>query len=287
MTSNALFRDPQLETVLMLEGLMPNATRLAFEHLERFTHRSVRDLAAAYWSNRQDADQRAQARVSAASHEADVLAYYRQTPQYLYELSYVEGSVKRQGWLRVLVQACRRYGLRHVLDVGGGIGSVSLYLQARGIRCDYLDVPGQTFDCARWRFAQRGLDVAAYDATSSWPPGPYDGIIAWDVLEHLKNLKEKLQWLAGRLRPGGRLIHWSTFTECEGVHLPENHRYGDIRQFDALLQECGFRYQGQLKPNQPSRVLRTLGWKAATCGIRVSRRLKFGGCFLLHERVGS
>jgi len=268
----------------MLQGLIAPVSHAAFRDLETFTGRVVEQLARDYWLNREAEDHQAQERVATASDEATLFEYYRHTSQYLYELSYVEGSVKRQGWLRVLEQACRRFGLRRILDVGGGIGTVSLYLCQRGFQCDHLDVPGRTLDYAAWRFAQHGCQVATYDATQSWPPGPYDAIIAWDVLEHLKHLEEKIDWLVQRLRRGGLLIHWSTFTEDEGVYLPENRQYGDIRHFDALLARQGFRYRGQLKPNRLSRVLRQLGWSAATWGIRLSPRLKFGGCFLVHQR---
>ena len=280
------FRDLPLEEVLMLQGVVPTASRIALGNLERFTGRPVSELAEGYWQSRNTSDRKAQDHVAASTDEATVLDYYRGTQQYLYELTYVEGSIKRQGWLRVLERACWRFGLRHVLDLGGGIGSVSLYLEQRGIRCDYVDVPGKTFDYAAWRFAQHGLNVAMFDATQTWPAGPYDAVIAWDVLEHLRGMEEKVGWIAERLRPGGLLIHWSTFTECEGVHLPENMRYGDVRRYDALLQQQGFRYTGQLKPSQLSRLLRQWGWRTATLGIRINPRLKFSGCFLIHERVG-
>ncbi len=281
------FRDPELEEVLMLQGVVPPASQVALGNLERFTGRPIQELSADYWRSRKTSDRQAQDHVAASTDEATVIDYYRDTQQYLYELTYVEGSIKRQGWLQVLERACRRFGLQHVLDLGGGIGSVSLYLAQRGIRCDYTDVRGKTFAYAAWRFALHRLNVAMFDATQAWPTGPYDAIIAWDVLEHLKEMEEKLGWIAQRLRPGGLLIHWSTFTECEGVHLPENMAYGDVRQYDALLQRKGFRYRGQLKPNQLSRLLRQWGWRTATLGIRLNPRLKFSGCFLIHERVAA
>ena len=284
---HAPFRDPELEQVLMLQGLVPRASDVALDNLRRFTGRPIQELAAEYWRNRTSADRNAQEQVAASRDESTVLDYYRDTEQYLYELTYVEGSIKRQGWLKVLEQACRRFDVKRALDLGGGVGSVSLYLQQRGIRCDHLDVPGKTFDYAAWRFAQHGLRVAMFDATQPWPAGPYDAVIAWDVLEHLREMEQKVGWIAQRLRPGGLLIHWSTFTECEGVHLPENMAYGDVHRYDALLQRSGFRYTGQLKPSQLSRLLRRWGWRTATLGIRINPRLKFSGCFLLHERAAA
>lgn len=266
-------------------GLVPAAARVAFEDVEAFTGRPLAELAAEYWHRRAHDDRQAQERVAQAADEQAVLDYYRDTSQYLYELSYVEGSVKRQGWLRVLERLCRRYRIRRVLDVGGGIGSVSLYLYQRGMCCDHLDVPGSTYTYAGWRFARHGAQVGVCDATGVWPAGPYEAIIAWDVLEHLKTLDEKVTWLSQRLRPGGLLIHWSTFTAGECVHLAENHVYGDVRVFDALLQKRRLAFRGQLKPDHVSRALRGMGLKTATVGVTLKPRLKYGGCFLVHQRL--
>ena len=250
------FYDERLEKMLMLNGQMPRASRVAFTDLENFSGRRIFELSREYWQNRETLDKQAQDYVAIASDEAAILAYYRGTTQYLYELSYVESSVKRQRWLKVLNHLFRLYSVKNALDVGGGIGSASLYFERRGIRCDYLDVPGRTYEYAAWRFRRHELNIRTFDATQHWPCGPYDAIIAWDVLEHLRDLDGKLSLLARCVRPGGLLVHWPTFTECEGVHLPENQTYIDVRRYDALLKKHGFSYRGQLKPSRLSRVMR-------------------------------
>ena len=86
---NGSFRDPELEQVLMLQGVVPAASRVALDNLERFTGRPIPELSADYWRNRKTSDRQAQDHVAASSDEGTVLDYYRGTGQYLYELTYV------------------------------------------------------------------------------------------------------------------------------------------------------------------------------------------------------
>ena len=268
----------------------PQAAEAVFGDLTAYLHQPIETIARDYWRYHEGEDVRAQQKVGEARDEAPVLAYYAATPHYLYELSYWEASLDKQAWFRVVALACRRYGLKRVMDFGGGVGGLSLYLNARGIRCDYLDVAGKTFDYARWRFERHRLGVTMLDVTAPdrQPQGPYDAILAWDVLEHLFNLEGTIQRIAGLLRPGGWFISKSTFAiaggQHEAIHLAQHARYADVATLNKLVGRSGFRFLGQLKPNRLSRLLRSCGWRYAVAGIRIAPRLKHGGNFLVHER---
>ena len=286
-----MFRDKRLEKELQLGGLDPKAAREVFGDLTAYLQQPIDVIAEEYWRYRTGEDLIAQQRVGEAKDETPVLAYYAATPHYLYELSYWEASRDKQAWLRVVAMACRKYGLNHVLDFGGGVGGLGLYLNARGIRCDHLDVAGKTFDYAAWRFARHALEVTMLDITSSnrQPKGPYDAILTWDVLEHLFDLEGAIRNIAQLLRPRGWFISKSTFAVeggyHEAIHLAQHARYADVATFNELVARSGFHYLGQLKPNRFSRLLRTCGWRYAVMGIRITPRLKHGGNFLVHERA--
>jgi len=286
------FRDRRLEQELHLGGLDPAAAPEVFGDMTAyFQQKPIEVIAKEYWRHHEGEDVTAQQQVGEAKDEATVLAYYAETPHYLYELSYWEASADKQAWFRVVELACRKYDLRHVLDFGGGVGGLSLYLNRRGIRCDYLDVAGKTFDYAAWRFGCSGLDVTMLDITSAnrRPTGPYDAIVAWDVLEHLFDLEGAIRNIAGLLRPRGLFLSKSTFategTPHEAIHLAQHKRYADVAVFNELVAGSGFQYLGQLKPNRVSRLLRTCGFRYAVAGIRITPRLKHGGNFLVHERA--
>lgn len=288
----APFRDRRMEAGFPSWGAPGGrAARLVFGDLAAYLRLPLETIAEAYWRHRDGDDLAAQRRVGEATDAGDVLAYYAATPHYLYELSYWEASPDKQTWFRVVERACRRHRLRRVLDFGGGVGGLSLFLNARGIRCDHLDVGGKTFEYAAWRFARHRLDVAMHDATADGgpPPGSYDAVIAWDVLEHLFDLEGAIRNIAGLLRPRGLFLSKSTFategTPHEAIHLAQHKRYADVAVFNALVANRGFQYLGQLKPNRFSRLLRTCGLRYAVAGIRITPRLKHGGNFLVHERA--
>ena len=287
--SRIRFRDPQLEQQLLLNGLAPAAGAI-FDDLTAYLRQPIEAVAHGYWEYHLGEDLLAQKRVAEATQERDVLAYYERTPHYLYELSYWEASRDKQAWFAVLARACRRYGLRRVMDFGGGVGGLALYLQSRGIACEHLDVAGQTFDYAAWRFQRRGLTVPMHNVLNGHPTGPFDAVMAWDVLEHLFDLDEALERIRTALRPGGWFISKSTFAPESGghhedIHLAKHACYSDVRTLNALLSRHGFRFTGQLKPSRASRLLRRIGWPSAVVGIAVVPRLKLGGNFLIHERV--
>lgn len=285
------FRDRRMEGHWPAWGVtVPGAAEAVFGDLTAYLRRPIGAIADEYWRHQQQEDGAAQQRVGAARDEAPVLAYYAETPHYLYELSYWEASADKQMWFRVAALACRKHDLQRVLDFGGGVGGLSLHLNARGIRCDYLDVAGKTFDYAAWRFARRGLEVPMFDAASAdrQPRGPYDAVVAWDVLEHLFDLEGAIRAVHRLLRPGGWFISKSTFAIAggahEAIHLAQHARYADVACLNELMGRCGFRFVGQLKPDRLSRLLRACGLCGAVAGVRIAPRLKHGGNFLVHAR---
>lgn len=283
------FRDQRMEQEFPAWGeIHRKAAKSVLEDLTTYLGLPTETIAQEYWRYRTGEDTLAQERVARATDEATVAAYYAMTPHYLYELSYWEASFDKQAWFRVLLCAAQKYNWRHVLDFGGGVGGLSLYLQSHGIDCDHLDIPGKTFDYAKWRFARHKLNVAVLDATSrnGLPQGFYDAVIAWDVLEHLFDLEGAIDTIARLLRPNGWFISKSTFAESDGhhlhIHLAKHARYADVKALNALVGRYGFQYLGQLKPNRLSRLLRGCGFRHAVAGMRIAPRLKHGGNFLVH-----
>lgn len=285
-----VFRDPKLEKELQLGGLDPSVAPSIFSDLTEYMQQPIETIAKEYWRYYDMEGVAAQQRVAQATEEKDVHAYYAATPHFLYQLSYWEASLDKQAWFRVLILACRKYNLSRVLDFGGGIGGLTLSLAARGISSDYLDVAGKTFDYAAWRFAKHNVPVKMFDAAGSSEQqlrGPYDAVITWDVLEHIFDLKGAVAKVAGQLRPGGWFLNKSTFavkgSQHEAIHLEQHSKYSDMQVFNELLVSSGFRFLGQLKPNRLSRLLRSVGFRYAVTGARITPRLKHGGNFLVHE----
>ena len=122
------------------------------------------------------------------------------------------------------------------------------------------------------------------------PAGPYDAIVAWDVLEHIYDLEGAIRNVAGLLRPAGWFLSKSTFatdgTPHEAIHLAIHKRYADVAALNSLFARSGLAFRGQLKPNRLARLCKSLGMPYAVPGIRITPRLKHGGNFLVHEANG-
>ncbi len=253
---------------------IPALLRRATDDLQRYYQRPIQEIAARYWEARAPAD-------SAAP--AAVLDHYQATEQYIYESSMFDAVAEQQWCFEQVRRACTQFRRTPVLDFGGGAGGLALSLA--GVPCDYADIPGRTLDFARWRFERHACPVRVLDATEPLPAGAYQAIVTLDVLEHLPDIRATLGRLAAALAPGGWLITKSTFAGGDPMHLPQNLRYADFRQFDRLMIGCGLRYRGRIRPDPISewrfkQLRRPRIWR-----VWLDRKPKFGGRWTVHELV--
>jgi 2-polyprenyl-3-methyl-5-hydroxy-6-metoxy-1,4-benzoquinol methylase len=176
-----------------------------------------------------------------------VLEFYRATKYYVFDLANYDYFAFGPGG--ALVRECMAMlGRGRVLDYGGGIGDMIIRLANRGFSdLTYYDVSGETMEFARWRFAQRGLDVAVIEASDEEDrlEGEYDTIFCLDVLEHVCEPLRHAERLVNHLsRRNGRLfisvgkpeaeypMHISTFDLASFL---ERHRLVRKRAFRGFV----------------------------------------------------
>lgn len=280
-----LFYDPDFIIGERKEALDPNLAKQIFEELEEFEGKSIEKIAEEYWLSKNREDKSKQEDIERNATEEKVFDYYATTTQYLYELGYWEAQDDKQMEYQKLYLACKRFNLKRILDYGGGIGGLVIFLNSKGIYCDHLDIPGRTFDFAVFRHKKRGVQINHFDITKFNPPSePYEAVICYDVLEHVFDIDETIDTVYKCLRQGGIFIHRSTFTGG-GIHLRKHEEYQDFNKFNGFLKSKGFSFIGRLKADYFSNFLNKIGLRNIILNVRISKRPKYGGNFLLHKKI--
>lgn len=102
-----------------------------------------------------------------------------------------------------LVQSVTKRNTGNLLDVGAGVGSFAGFMRQAGWQVTGLEPDGET--------RKRALEqnhIALQDTSDLFklPPGHFDVITLWHVLEHVHRLHEYLDQLNVLLKPGGVLL---------------------------------------------------------------------------------
>ena len=112
-----------------------------------------------------------------------------------------------EGRRRVIAAVLRRWlapvPSRTVLDVGCGTGGMFPLLQRFG-RVEGAEVSAEARARASAKFP--GVRVSPCALPGLLPPGPFDVVTAFDVVEHVAEAVESLEAMRARLRPGGQLV---------------------------------------------------------------------------------
>lgn len=244
----------------------------------------IEEISRSYWNKRETTDKERQKLIENASNEERPIEYYRNTDQYLYELSMWEAQKDKQREFKKIYLFCRKFNIKKVLDFGGGVGGLCIYLNNRGLECDYLDIPGETYNFARWRFNKHKIELKLISAFENAVSSSYDAVVAYDVFEHIFDLANAIKKINRCLITGGYLIDISTFSGG-GLHLLKNEIYQDLKDFNRLLSDNGFEFIGQLKADRFSRILNKMAFRYLLMSIRISKRLKHGGNFVVHRKI--
>ncbi len=137
-----------------------------------------------------------------------------------------------------------------ILELGCGTGYLTGLLAARYPRADILavDFAARMVDLARVRVPER-VNLAVADAeTADLPTAGFDLIVSNATVQWFDSPGRTLQRLAGRLRPGGMMLHSTfgpgTFAELRAVLDDGGSRSPGLPlrpagEWAALLQECG------------------------------------------------
>lgn len=135
-----------------------------------------------------------------------------------------------------------------VLDVGCAAGFFLEVAEERGLRATGVDVSGWAVERAR----EKGLDACPGSLEEcAFPPGSFDAVAAWDVLEHLRDPAAFAAEAFRVLRPGGVLALTTPDASSLPARLlgrrwpnwrkvPEHVFFFTRRSLRVLLERNGF-----------------------------------------------
>jgi SAM-dependent methyltransferase len=135
-----------------------------------------------------------------------------------------------------------------LLDAGCGPGYFVRAAADFGFEARGIEVSQYAVDFAR---RELGVDVRQGTiAATDLPPGPFDVVTLWDVIEHLPAPLAALRAAAGLLRPGGFIVlstgdYASLVARLSGAHwhlfnLPEHLWFFTPGSLRRLLSRAGF-----------------------------------------------
>jgi len=102
-----------------------------------------------------------------------------------------------------LIESCTGLKGGRLLDVGSGTGAFVAALRHAGWRADGLEPDPTARQVAAKDFA---ITLMESDQLFKLPPGEFDAITLWHVLEHVHDLDGYMQAFRRLLKPGGRLL---------------------------------------------------------------------------------
>lgn len=172
--------------------------------------------------------------------ENEIIDFYKNEERFLYELPLWNAERNRGEYIcRIIVPYLKRNKAKQILEYGGGTGDIAMALAEKGFKVIYSDINKKLIDFVSWRFARKKLDIGICNLTVSNKLPTSDCVVSFDVLEHLKNLPQKIKKIYQSLLPGGSFIFSGAFSGGD-LHLRENEIYDVYKNLDKMLRSCGF-----------------------------------------------
>lgn len=175
--------------------------------------------------------------------EESVNNFYMETDSYIYELMAANNIVQTLYSFFVLIQKMKELEITTVLDYGAGVGTLSIIFKRLGYDVTYADLPGKTFDFARWRIDQRELNIGMVDLNKTLRISEkFDCVLSTEVVEHVVDPIKLIRKISEALRKDGIFVvsESCNYTEEFSSHLESNKKYGS-EAFIKLMEENKFK----------------------------------------------
>ncbi|WP_264211118.1 class I SAM-dependent methyltransferase [Leisingera thetidis] len=192
---------------------------------------------------------------------------------------YAKSPIRDEDAYRCALERTRSYLQADdtVLELGCGTGSTAIELASSVSRIVATDLSEMMLEVGRERAWNAGVSNVDFQCSSAGhaPDGPFDAVLAHNLLHLLPDLEDVLEGVAARLRPGGLFI---SKTPCLGEargswkyrmfqvaiplmrlagHAPGHVDLMEIRSLEAAVQRAGFEIieTGNYPADTPGRYL--------------------------------
>jgi SAM-dependent methyltransferase len=181
--------------------------------------------------------------------------FYARTDFYLWELSKWHASEQYKPYLAAVDALIARQPAMarplSVLDYGSGIGTTGLRFAAASYDVTIADVPGITFEFAKYRLRRRGVPFHTIDVVDDIPAinGQFDAIVCFDVLEHVPRPERVWIELEKHLASSGIVALVASYDaqpDFAVYHLRQNYRKWGQGRWDIFMNGRGFRRCGDM-----------------------------------------
>ena len=176
---------------------------------------------------------------------AAISEFYQTKDSYIFDLTADHMTAERQCYTEAILRRLKQGNARTVLDFGAGTGDDAIAVSKMGIDVVSYDVPGLTFEFAKWRYACDNLAIRSVNYLES--DDIFDMIISVEVLEHLLKPLDSLKMLSQHLHPDGRMLITQSFGligEEFPAHVPTNQIYDEL--FQDYLKQIGLEIEEDL-----------------------------------------
>lgn len=135
--------------------------------------------------------------------DEEIKRFYQETPFYVFNLMFWHATSHQRALRSKIIKLAKG----KILDFGGGAGDLAVELFRRGFsNVDYADLPGRTFEFAKWLFKKRKCKISMIDLGKEKISKKYDTIFCMDVIEHVTNPRALLKDFVKCLNDGGYLV---------------------------------------------------------------------------------
>ena len=175
------------------------------------------------------------------NNQNDLDKYYLNTENYIFELMEYHSTQGKQDLIKHYIELLKSYGCRTVLDYGCGVAQDSIDIANEGLSCSACDLPGETFDFAKWRVEQSELDIKmiVINDGNFLKNKIYNAITCFEVLQQTTDPMHHVKYIRDHLTVNGYFIFTARFDNDYELTLDSNKIYSNT--FDQMVLDAGFK----------------------------------------------